>query len=77
MYQTDLKETEWQFIKNELQIKDRKRKHDLREVFNALFYLTYQPYRSIIPSNVLCNSSGSNEVTNVIRVCLKSGKALK
>ena len=39
MYQTDLKETEWQFIKNELQIKDRKRKHDLRDVFNALFYL--------------------------------------
>ena len=39
MYQTDLKETEWQFIKKELQIKDRKRKHNLREVFNALFYL--------------------------------------
>ena len=40
MYQRDLKETDWQFIKKkELQIKDRKRKHDLREVFNALFYL--------------------------------------
>ena len=39
MYQTDLKETECRFIKKELQINDRKRQHDLREVFNALFYL--------------------------------------
>jgi len=32
MYQTNLEETEWQFIKKELQIKDRKRKHDLQEM---------------------------------------------
>ena len=39
MYQTDLKETEWQFIKKELQIKDRKRKYDLQEMWNAMFYI--------------------------------------
>ena len=39
MYQTNLKEPEWQFIKKELQIKDRKRKHDLQEMWNAMFYI--------------------------------------
>ena len=39
MYQTNLKETEWQFIKKELQIKDRKRKYDLQEMWNAMFYI--------------------------------------
>ena len=39
MYQTNLKEPEWQFIKKELQIKDRKRKYDLQEMWNAMFYI--------------------------------------
>jgi putative transposase len=38
MYQTDLTETQWQFIKKNLNIQERKRKHDLREVWNAIFY---------------------------------------
>ena len=39
MYQTDLTETQWQFIKKNLNIQYRKRKHDLREIWNAIFYL--------------------------------------
>jgi len=39
MYQTDLTETQWQYIQKVLDIKMRKRKHDLREIWNALFYL--------------------------------------
>jgi transposase len=39
MYQTDLTETQWQFIKKVLNIQERKRKYDLREIWNAIFYL--------------------------------------
>lgn len=41
MYQTDLTETQWQYIQKVLHIKKRKRKrkHDLREIWNALFYI--------------------------------------
>lgn len=39
MYPTDLTETQWQYIKKELMLQDRKRKHDLRNVWNAIFYL--------------------------------------
>ena len=39
MYQTDLTETQWQYIQKVLHIKMRKRKHDLREIWNALFYI--------------------------------------
>ena len=39
MYRTDLTETRWQYIKKVLHIQIRKRKHDLREIWNALFYV--------------------------------------
>lgn len=39
MYQTDLTETQCQYIQKVLNIQMRKRKHDLREIWNALFYL--------------------------------------
>lgn len=39
MYQTDLTETQWQYIKKVLHIQMRKRKYDLREIWNALFYV--------------------------------------
>jgi putative transposase len=39
MYPTDLTETRWQYIKKELHIQMGKRKHDLREMWNALFYV--------------------------------------
>ena len=39
MYQTDLTETQWQFIKKVLHIQARKRKHNLREIWNAILYL--------------------------------------
>jgi transposase len=39
MYSTDLTPTQWQFIKSSLNIEERKRKHDLREVWNAINYL--------------------------------------
>ncbi|WP_291528549.1 IS5 family transposase [Bacteroides sp. UBA939] len=39
MYRTDLTEIRWQYIKKVLHIQIRKRKHDLREIWNALFYV--------------------------------------
>jgi putative transposase len=39
MYSTDLTLTQWQFIKSSLNISERKRKHDLREIWNAINYL--------------------------------------
>ena len=39
MYPTDLTDAQWQFIKNSLHIKERKRKHDLRTIWNAVNYL--------------------------------------
>jgi putative transposase len=38
MYRTNLTETQWQYIKKVLPIRERKRKYDLREVWNGLFY---------------------------------------
>jgi transposase len=39
MYSTDLTNTQWQFIKNSLNLGKRKRKYDLREIWNAINYL--------------------------------------
>jgi len=39
MYTTDLTDTQWQFIKSSLIFEERKRKHDLREMWNAILYL--------------------------------------
>ncbi len=39
MYPTDLEETHLQVIKKILNLQARKRKYDLREIWNAIFYL--------------------------------------
>ena len=39
MYQTDLTETEWKYITKMLKLQERKRKYDLRMIWNAIFYL--------------------------------------
>ncbi|RYX81525.1 IS5 family transposase [bacterium] len=39
MYPTDLSETQWQFIKKTLQFGERRRKHSLRSIWNAISYL--------------------------------------
>lgn len=39
MYPTDLTETQWQYIEKVLLPQVRKRKHDLKEIWNAIFYL--------------------------------------
>ncbi|WP_260395360.1 transposase [Phocaeicola sartorii] len=39
MYLTDLTETEWQYITKVLNLQTRKRKYDLRMIWNAIFYL--------------------------------------
>ena len=39
MYCTDLEETQWQVIRKILNVQERKRKYDLREIWNAIFYL--------------------------------------
>jgi transposase len=38
-YPTDLSDSQWQFIKKTLQLAERKRKHDLRFMWNAIRYL--------------------------------------
>lgn len=39
MYPTDLTETQWQFIEKTLDLGNRKRKHSLRLIWNAINYL--------------------------------------
>ena len=39
MYQTDLTETKCQYITKVLNLQERKRKYDLRMIWNAIFYL--------------------------------------
>ncbi|WP_321438722.1 transposase [uncultured Bacteroides sp.] len=39
MYLTDLEETQWQVIKKILKPQERKRKYDLRKIWNAIFYV--------------------------------------
>ena len=39
IYSTDLSDNQWQFIKKTLQLGERKRKHDLRYIWNAIHYL--------------------------------------
>ena len=39
-YPTDLTDTQWQVVKSLLPNAERKRKHSLREIMNALFYHT-------------------------------------
>ncbi|TFF29699.1 IS5 family transposase [Mucilaginibacter psychrotolerans] len=38
-YPTDLSDNQWQFIKKTLQLDDRRRKHDLRSIWNSIQYL--------------------------------------
>ena len=38
-YPTNLTDKQWQFIVNFLDDKKRKRKHSLRDIMNAIFYL--------------------------------------
>jgi len=39
MYPTDITETRWQYIEKVLLPQDRKRKHELKQIWNAIFYL--------------------------------------
>jgi len=39
MYPTDLSETQWQFIKKTLQLNEKKRKHGLRFIWDAIMYV--------------------------------------
>jgi transposase len=39
MYTTNLTDAQWQVIKNFIADVERKRKHDLRNIFNAIFYI--------------------------------------
>lgn len=39
MYSTDLEKTQWQVIKKILNVQERKRKYDLCEIWDAIFYL--------------------------------------
>ena len=39
-YPTNLTDKQWKVIKNVLETKERKRKHTLREMINAILYLT-------------------------------------
>lgn len=39
LYPTDLTDTHWQYIEKNLLFEERKRKHGLKEIWNAIFYL--------------------------------------
>lgn len=39
MYSTDLSDARWKYIKKTLQYGNRKRKHSLRHIWNAILYL--------------------------------------
>ena len=39
-YPTNLTDKQWQVIKNSIEMKERKRKHSLREMINAILYIT-------------------------------------
>ena len=39
IYPTDLTDNQWQYIEKTLLLEKRKRKHDLKEIFNGIFYL--------------------------------------
>jgi putative transposase len=52
MYSTDLTETQWQFIKSSLNEKERKRKYDLRTIWNAIHYVVKTGCQwRLLPSN--------------------------
>ncbi len=52
MYPTDLSETQWQFIKKTLMLNERKRKHSLRSVWDAILYLVKTGCQwRMLPSN--------------------------
>lgn len=38
MYPTDLTETQWKHIEKTLSQQERKRKHELVQIWNAIFY---------------------------------------
>lgn len=39
IYPTDLTDNQWQFIQKTLLFEERKRKHELKEIWNGIFYL--------------------------------------
>ncbi|MBD3906222.1 IS5 family transposase [Chryseobacterium sp. Ch-15] len=52
MYPTDLTLTQWQFIKKTLDFDDRKRKHDLCIIWNAIYYIVKTGCQwRMLPSN--------------------------
>jgi len=52
MYSTDLKETQWQVIKKILKMEARKLKYDLRDIWNAIFYIVKTGCQwRMLPSN--------------------------
>ncbi|MFK8296708.1 transposase, partial [Capnocytophaga canimorsus] len=44
-YPTDITDNQWQFIKKTLNFNERKRKHDLRTICNAIMYLVKTGYQ--------------------------------
>lgn len=62
MYHTDLNETEWECIINVLDLQERKRKYDLRLIWNAM-----------IPSNGL---DGNKKVKGIKRYIILDKKEL-
>ena len=52
MYPTDLTEPQWQFIQKTLELVNRKRKHSLRSIWNAINYLVKSGCQwRMLPSN--------------------------
>ncbi len=64
MYSTDLEEIHWQVIKNILNLQERKRKYDLREIWNVIFYIVKTGCQFFHIQFIYNNSSLSFELTN-------------
>jgi transposase len=56
-YQTDLSDNQWQFIKKNLRLAERKQTHNLRSIWSAIHYLVKTGYHwRMLPLN-LANGS--------------------
>lgn len=45
IYQTDMTNAQWQYIEKVLLPQERKRKHELKEIWNDIFYLVRTGYQ--------------------------------
>lgn len=70
-YLTNLADKQWQVIKNIVETKERKRKHPLREMINAISHITKTGWQCILYT-MLLNSHlvGNGNICNTPNICI-------